>query len=46
MCEKVGHVKCIDELEQKTGIDFFPDLPNTIENKLEASSNYKKWSFR
>ncbi len=35
----------IDELEQKTGIDFFPKLPNALENKLEASTDYKKWSF-
>lgn len=39
-------VVSIDELEQKTGIDFFPDLPDDIENKLEASSSYKGWSFR
>ncbi len=39
-------VVSIDELEQKTGIDFFPELPDTIETKLEASSNYKNWSFR
>lgn len=39
-------VVSIDELEQKTGIDFFPELPDTLENKLEASSDYKDWSFR
>lgn len=39
-------VVTIDEIEQKTGIDFFPNLPNNIEKKLEASSNYKNWSFR
>jgi len=39
-------VVSIDELEQKTGIDFFPELPNDIENKLEASSSYRSWSFR
>ena len=36
----------IDELEQKTGIDFFPELPDSIENQLEASTDYKNWSFR
>lgn len=40
------YVISIDELEQKTGIDFFPELPDAIENKLEASSSYKNWSFR
>ena len=39
-------VVSIDELEQKTGIDFFPELPDAIEKKLEASSSYKNWSFR
>lgn len=39
-------VVSIDQLEQKTGIDFFPELPDNIEKKLEASTNYKNWSFR
>lgn len=39
-------VVSIDKIEQKTGIDFFPELPDAIENKLESSTNYKNWSFR
>lgn len=39
-------VVSIDELEQKTGIDFFYQLPDDLENKLEKSSSYKGWSFR
>ncbi len=39
-------VTSIDKIEQITGIDFFYQLPDTIENKLEATSDYKKWSFR
>jgi len=38
-------VVSIDELEKKTGIDFFPSLPNELENKLESSHSYKNWSF-
>ncbi len=34
-----------DELEKMTGIDFYPKLPDTIENQLEKSSDYKDWSF-
>jgi endonuclease G, mitochondrial len=34
-----------DDLEKMTGIDFYPALPNTIENQLEKSSDYKNWSF-
>jgi endonuclease G len=39
-------VVSIDELEQKTGIDFFYNLPDELEDRLEASKNYKGWSFR
>lgn len=39
-------VVSIDEVERKTGIDFFPALPDDLENKLEASNSYKGWSFR
>ncbi len=39
-------VVSIHQLEEITGIDFFPNLPDAIENKLENSSNYKNWSFR
>ncbi len=36
----------IDTIEKLTGIDFFPALPNDIENRLESKSDYKGWSFR
>jgi endonuclease G, mitochondrial len=38
-------VVSVDEIEKLTGIDFFPELEDSIENKLEASSSYKDWSF-
>ena len=38
-------VVSVDEVEKLTGIDFFPELDDAIENKLEASSSYKDWSF-
>lgn len=38
-------VVSIDKIEALTGIDFFPALPDDLENKLEESTNYKKWSF-
>ena len=38
-------VVSVDEVEALTGIDFFPELEDEIENKLEASSSYKNWSF-
>ena len=38
-------VVSVDEIEALTGIDFFPELEDSIEHKLEASSSYKDWSF-
>jgi endonuclease G len=38
-------VVSVDSIEKLTGIDFFPELADSIENKLEASSSYKGWSF-
>ncbi len=38
-------VVSVDEIEALTGIDFFPQLDDQIETKLEASKSYKNWSF-
>ncbi|MBP0903467.1 DNA/RNA non-specific endonuclease [Mariniflexile gromovii] len=38
-------VVSVDSIEKLTGIDFFPQLDDTLENTLEASSSYKDWSF-
>ncbi|WP_179319219.1 DNA/RNA non-specific endonuclease [Winogradskyella helgolandensis] len=38
-------VVSVDEVEALTGIDFFPELDDALEDKLEASSSYKSWSF-
>ncbi len=35
----------VDTIEKLTGIDFFPQLPDAIENKFEKNSDYKAWSF-
>lgn len=35
----------VDELEQKTGIDFFHNLPDDIENKVEAGFNKSDWGL-
>lgn len=40
-----NHVVTIDELELKTGIDFFEKLPDTIENKLESTVTLENWKF-
>lgn len=38
-------VVSVDSIEKITGIDFFKNLPDELENKLEKSSDYKDWSF-
>jgi endonuclease G len=38
-------VVSVDELEQLTGIDFFPNISNQLETELERKSDYKSWSF-
>ncbi|MBR9844718.1 MAG: DNA/RNA non-specific endonuclease [Algicola sp.] len=38
-------VVSVDEIEDLTGIDFFSELDDAVENRLEASSSYKGWSF-
>lgn len=35
----------VDQVERLTGIDFFSQLDDTIENQLESSSSYKDWNF-
>lgn len=36
----------VDEVEAITGIDFYPLLPDDIENKIEAVADTSDWSFR
>ncbi|MBU2949525.1 DNA/RNA non-specific endonuclease [Tamlana agarivorans] len=38
-------VVSVDDLEKLTGIDFFPQLDDAKEDKLEASTSYKDWVF-
>lgn len=37
------YVLSIDELEEKTGIDFFPSVNDKLENALEATYSTKAW---
>jgi endonuclease G len=36
----------VDELEKITGIDFFPELADELEAKVEASKDFSKWNFK
>ena len=39
-------VTSVDKIESLTGIDFFPELEDKQERKLESGTSYKGWSFR
>lgn len=41
--KKDQFVNTVDEVERITGIDFFPALPDDIENKVEAYANLNDW---
>jgi endonuclease G, mitochondrial len=38
-------VTTVDSLEKLTGIDFFPELSDSIESLLESSGDLSVWSF-
>jgi len=35
----------IDSVEKVTGIDFFPNLPDSLENLIESKSDFSEWSI-
>ena len=45
LCEKPleAYVRSIDEIEEITGLDFFPALEDPLELQLESSSDYFPW---
>ncbi len=41
--KKDQYVNSIDDVERITGIDFFPSLPDDIEDKVESCANLDEW---
>ncbi len=39
-----SYVISIDEVEKTTGIDFFAKLPDEVENRIEADSDWEAWT--
>jgi endonuclease G len=35
----------VDEIEKQTGLDFFPQLENALEQSLESKVNLSGWRF-
>lgn len=40
---KGDYVNTVDEVERITGIDFFPSLPDDVENRVEATASLDDW---
>lgn len=40
---KGDYVNSVDQVERVTGIDFFPSLPDDVENKVEAEAKLEDW---
>ena len=40
------YARTVDEVEELTGIDFFPSLPDKIEKKVEAEVDFTKWTLK
>ena len=41
--KKDQYINTVDDVERITGIDFFPALPDSIENKIESYANIQDW---
>ena len=41
-----SYVTSIDYIESITGIDFFPELPDDLEKRLESKSYANQWSWK
>ena len=40
------YCRTVDYVENLTGIDFFPLLPDSIENRIESSVDYVSWRIK
>jgi len=39
-------ITSVDNIEEQTGIDFFPQLDDQLENDIEASKSSEGWNFK
>ena len=40
----VSYAVTVDEVESRSGLDFFSDLPDDIENDIESQFSYQRWN--
>ena len=41
--KKDRYINTVDDVERITGIDFFPALPDDVENEVESNCNLNDW---
>lgn len=41
--KKTDYVNSVDEVERITGMDFFPQLPDDIEQRIERQTDIAEW---
>jgi len=41
--KKDQYINTVDDVERITGIDFFPALPDDVENEVESNCNLNDW---
>ena len=42
---KSSYVNTIDEVERITGLDFFPALPDDVEERVESRTDLSDWGL-
>ncbi len=42
----MNYAQSVDYVEEVTGFDFFPALPDDVENNIEATFSFKEWNKR
>ncbi len=42
----ISYVVSVDKIEALTGIDFYSQLPDEMENKLESTISLRDWNFK
>lgn len=45
-CPLMTYMLSVDEVEQMSGIDFFYNLPDSIENEIEKDFNLRDWTVQ
>ena len=42
--EPIDYIQSVDSIESITGLDFFPEIPDELENQLESEVKPNQWN--